>query len=116
MDGFEVLRRLRASPDMKGLPVILLTSVPPSEGEKVGMDLGVTHYIEKPWEAGHVEIAIRVALREAGYVSTPVRVGQKLMDDKLGGGIPTGSLTLIEGASSAGKSVLCQHLIWTLYI
>ena len=32
------------------------------------------------------------------------------VDEKLGGGIPTGSLTLIEGHSDAGKSVLCQHL------
>ena len=32
------------------------------------------------------------------------------MDEKLGGGIPLGSLCLIEGLSDAGKSVLCQHL------
>ena len=32
------------------------------------------------------------------------------VDEKLGGGIPEGSLCLIEGHSDAGKSVLCQHL------
>ena len=32
------------------------------------------------------------------------------IDKKLGGGIPIGSLTLIEGQSDAGKSVLSQHL------
>lgn len=32
------------------------------------------------------------------------------VDDKLGGGIPLGSLCLVEGHSDAGKSVLCQHL------
>ena len=32
------------------------------------------------------------------------------VDEKLGGGIPLGSLCLIEGHSDAGKSVLCQHL------
>jgi len=32
------------------------------------------------------------------------------VDEKLGGGIPVGSLTLVEGHSDAGKSVLCQHL------
>jgi flagellar protein FlaH len=32
------------------------------------------------------------------------------VDDKLGGGIPLGSLCLIEGHSDAGKSVMCQHL------
>ena len=34
------------------------------------------------------------------------------VDEKLGGGIPVGSLCLIEGHSDAGKSVLCQHLTW----
>ena len=32
------------------------------------------------------------------------------VDEKLGGGVPLGSLCLIEGHSDAGKSVLCQHL------
>ena len=32
------------------------------------------------------------------------------IDERLGGGIPLGSLCLIEGHSDAGKSVLCQHL------
>lgn len=36
--------------------------------------------------------------------------GVRDIDEKLGGGIPIGSLGLIEGHSDAGKSVLCQHL------
>src|SRR3990172_5063240 len=32
------------------------------------------------------------------------------VDEKLGGGIPVGSLCLVEGHSDSGKSVLCQHL------
>jgi len=32
------------------------------------------------------------------------------VDERLGGGIPVGSLCLVEGHSDAGKSVLCQHL------
>ncbi len=36
--------------------------------------------------------------------------GVSEVDEKLGGGIPVGSLCLIEGHSDAGKSVLCQHL------
>jgi archaeal flagellar protein FlaH len=36
--------------------------------------------------------------------------GVSEVDEKLGGGIPPGSLCLIEGHSDAGKSVLCQHL------
>ena len=41
-----------------------------------------------------------------------IKTGEVPLDDKLGGGVPRGSLTLIEGDSAAGKSVLCQHLIY----
>lgn len=41
-----------------------------------------------------------------------ISTGIRDVDEKLGGGIPVGSLTLIEGHSDAGKSVLSQHLAY----
>ncbi len=41
-----------------------------------------------------------------------ISTGHAEIDKKLGGGIPVGSLILIEGESDAGKSVLCQQMIW----
>ena len=41
-----------------------------------------------------------------------ISTGHPEIDKKLGGGIPIGSLILIEGQSDAGKSVLCQQMIW----
>ncbi len=41
-----------------------------------------------------------------------ISTGHLEIDKKLGGGIPKGSLVLIEGESDAGKSVLCQQIIW----
>jgi flagellar protein FlaH len=38
--------------------------------------------------------------------------GNVELDKKMGGGIPEGSLTLVEGQSDAGKSVLVQQLTW----
>ncbi len=38
--------------------------------------------------------------------------GSPEIDRKMGGGIPSGSLTLIEGQSDAGKSVLTQQIMW----
>ncbi|MFC1869706.1 ATPase domain-containing protein [Chloroflexota bacterium] len=38
--------------------------------------------------------------------------GVREIDEKLGGGIPIGSLALIEGQSDSGKSVLSQHLAY----
>lgn len=47
-------------------------------------------------------------LEEPKVVST----GNVEIDKKLGGGIPVGSLVLMEGQSDAGKSVVCQHFTY----
>ncbi len=41
-----------------------------------------------------------------------ILTGVRELDDRLGGGIPWGSLGIIEGHSDAGKSVLSQHLAY----
>ena len=41
-----------------------------------------------------------------------ITTGNVELDKKMGGGIPEGSLSLIEGQSDAGKSVLVQQLTW----
>jgi len=46
------------------------------------------------------------------FQGSVISTGQPQIDKKLGGGIPCGSLTLIEGQSDAGKSVFSQQLVW----
>lgn len=41
-----------------------------------------------------------------------ISTGHPEIDKKMGGGIPVGSFILVEGQSDAGKSVLCQQMIW----
>ncbi|HID28169.1 MAG TPA: flagellar accessory protein FlaH [Methanosarcinales archaeon] len=41
-----------------------------------------------------------------------VSSGNTEIDRKLGGGIPVGSLTMIEGDNDTGKSVLIQQIMW----
>ena len=66
MDGFEVLNRLRENSATESIPVVLLTALPPAEGEQDGLNLGVAHYITKPWKPGMVELTVKVALRDSG--------------------------------------------------
>ena len=49
---------------------------------------------------------------EEGVKKDIISTGHPEIDKKLGGGVPKGSLILIEGQSDAGKSVLCQQMIW----
>ena len=66
LNGYEVLREIRADPTTQNLPVILLTAVSPAEGEQAAVRLGANHYVTKAWEPGTLQAVIRVALREAG--------------------------------------------------
>jgi len=45
-------------------------------------------------------------------LGSAISTGHAEIDKKVGGGIPVGSLTLIEGQSDAGKSVFAQQMIW----
>ena len=119
MDGFEVLKKLRAHPSTVATPVILITSLSPEQGEADGLSLGANHYVTKPVDADSVRRVVRVALREVKKASREskesrevIGIENEILDGKLGGGIPLGSLALIEGASAAGKSVLCQHFTY----
>jgi archaeal flagellar protein FlaH len=51
-----------------------------------------------------------MAKTETGKKKETIITNVSEVDERLGGGIPLGSLCLIEGHSDAGKSVLCQHL------
>ena len=138
MDGWQVLTQVREDPRTQTLPVIMLTSFPSVETESTGIRLGASHLIPKPWHPETLAITVRVALRESQHsaMATPpapvagqpppatgrrapgsqkaIGTGGKLipLEQLLSGGIPLESLTLIEGASAAGKSVLCQYLIY----
>ncbi|HKU46952.1 MAG TPA: response regulator [Burkholderiales bacterium] len=48
MDGFEVLRRMRADARTKALPVIMVTSFSRDKDAQRGRELGANDYIVKP--------------------------------------------------------------------
>lgn len=48
MDGFEVLRRLKADPDMAHIPVIFVTARGDQDGEEEGLIAGAVDYVAKP--------------------------------------------------------------------
>ena len=112
MDGFEVLEAMRRTEAMESTPCIFITAMDPSEGERTAMDLAVDCYFTKPFELSTLQAAVRSVLRKSGTIMTPIVTGHPMLDKRaLAGGIPVGSLTLIEGSSASGKSVLTQQLM-----
>ncbi|PKB71767.1 MAG: hypothetical protein BZY87_03925 [SAR202 cluster bacterium Io17-Chloro-G6] len=67
VNGYEVLRELRANPTMKNLPVILLTAVSPAEGKEAAIQLGANRFVNKPWKLDAILQLINESLREAVY-------------------------------------------------
>jgi len=49
MDGFEVCRRIKASSDLRDIPVLLITSLDSAADEEYGLSLGADDFIHKPY-------------------------------------------------------------------
>src|SRR5262249_16372232 len=49
MDGYEVCRRLKATPATREIPVIFLTGKTDAENEEKGFEVGAVDYIHKPF-------------------------------------------------------------------
>ena len=67
IDGFEVVRRLRA--DGIRVPVLFLTARDAKEDTITGLTVGGDDYVTKPFSLGEVVARIRALLRRSGYVA-----------------------------------------------
>lgn len=48
INGFDVLRRLKANPTLSEIPVIFLTARVDAISQKTGLDIGAVEYLTKP--------------------------------------------------------------------
>ena len=63
MNGLEVVKRLRADQDHKGIPVILLTAKASQEDKVAGLDAGADDYVTKPFDAIELLARVRAMMR-----------------------------------------------------
>jgi signal transduction histidine kinase/CheY-like chemotaxis protein len=66
IDGFELLRRLRADEATRQIPVIMLTARAGQEASVEGFAAGVDDYLAKPFQAAELIARVRVAIERAG--------------------------------------------------
>jgi diguanylate cyclase (GGDEF)-like protein len=66
MDGYEVCRRLKASPATQNIPVIFISANTQEEDERLGLELGAVDYLTKPFRLPIVRARVRthVALKQ----------------------------------------------------
>ncbi len=63
MDGFEVCRRIKADPQRQDVPILFLTGMEGSTDEEIGLSLGATDFMHKPFNPPVVLARIRNNLR-----------------------------------------------------
>ena len=75
IDGFEVLRRLRARADT--MPVLVVTAREAVDERVHGLDLGADDYLTKPFSLSELEARVRALLRRTRPpISTRMTVGR----------------------------------------
>lgn len=62
MDGFEVLKRLKASEATRAIPVLFVTAMDSTQDEERGLELGAVDYIAKPIRPAIVRARVRTHL------------------------------------------------------
>ena len=65
-DGLEILRKLRARPETRRLPVMMLTARDSEYDKVVGLDAGADDYVAKPFGIMELFSRIRALLRRTG--------------------------------------------------
>ena len=82
MDGLEVCRKIRATAEWIGLPVIMLTAKGEDVDKVIGLEVGADDYLAKPFNPRELLARIRAVLRRASPAAAParLRVGRLELD------------------------------------
>ena len=67
MNGMEVTKALRAKPETRSLPVLMLTAMMDEPSTRAGFDAGVTDYMTKPFSIPQLTSRVRACLARIGF-------------------------------------------------
>lgn len=67
MDGFEVCRRLRASPAVAEVPVIFVTALDDRDARLRGIEAGADDFVTKPYDRAELRLRVRTITRLNRY-------------------------------------------------
>lgn len=84
IDGLEVCRSIKRDPDLKAIPVMMLTAKGEEVDRIVGLELGVDDYIVKPFSPRELVLRVKAVLRRHNTGSEPgdVLAAKDLILDK----------------------------------
>ena len=71
-DGFKLCRMLRADPDFKRTPIIIITALNDMDSKLVALGAGANDYITKPFHIGDLKSRINTLLEKVQKSSTRI--------------------------------------------
>ncbi len=80
LDGYEVCRRLKASPETSAIPVIFLTALTDIKDKTKGFESGAVDYITKPFEILEVKARVKTHL-SIHFMSIEIEEQRKLAEE-----------------------------------
>jgi flagellar protein FlaH len=112
MRGNEVAKTLRKDATTDHQRILMIADESQLENLEIGPGSSVDDFLIKPFSPVELITKIKPLLvSEDDKTTKLISTGNGDLDSKMGGGVPFGSLTLIEGDSGAGKSVLSQQMM-----
>jgi putative two-component system response regulator len=63
IDGYEICRRMRATPNLAEVPIIMITAVDNREARLAGLDAGVDDFLTKPFDSLEIQIKVKNILK-----------------------------------------------------
>lgn len=71
MDGFEVCRLIKQNPNLKNIPIIMLTAKGEEVDRIVGLELGADDYVVKPFSPRELVLRIKAILKRGKIEEAP---------------------------------------------
>ena len=111
MRGNTIARRIRKDPVTDHIPIIMVASEDNLEELDIGPRSPIDDFLIRPFDVQELILKVNPLISSGDADDAMISTGNGKLDEKMGGGVPVRSLTLIEGDSGAGKSVLSQQII-----
>jgi archaeal flagellar protein FlaH len=113
MKGNEVCKSIRKDPATSHQRILMIADESQLEELEIGPGSSIDDFLIKPFNPVELISKIKPLLvSDEEQAAKLISTGNSDLDNKMGGGVPVGSLTLIEGDSGAGKSVLSQQMMY----
>ncbi len=110
MDGYEVCRRLRATPQIAQIPVIMLTAKSQVEDKVAGFEAGADDYLTKPVIPAELVARVRALLLRSAYAAPAKAKSIALLGAKGGVGVTTLAVNLAVTLAQMNKEVILLDL------